>query len=47
MMSVLLWLDEIAIISFGFIGGVYFAFSFFVMQSLYKVSHPEAIRAMT
>ena len=46
MMSVLLWLDEIAIISFGFIGGVYFAFSFFVMQSLNKVSHPEAIRTM-
>ena len=45
-MSVLLWLDEIAIISFGFIGGVYFAFSFFVMQSLNKVSHPEAIRTM-
>jgi uncharacterized membrane protein len=46
MMSVLLWLDEIAIISFGFIGGVYFAFSFFVMQSLNKVSHSEAIRTM-
>ena len=45
-MSVLLWLDEIAIISFGFIGGVYFAFSFFVMQSLNKVSHSEAIRTM-
>ena len=45
-MSVLLWLDEIAIVSFGFIGGVYFAFSFFVMQSLNKVSYPEAIRIM-
>ena len=47
MMSVFLWLDEIAIISFGFIGGVYFAFSFFVMQSLNKISHSEAIRTMT
>ena len=45
-MSLLLWLDEIAIISFGFIGGIYFAFSFFVMQSLNKVSHSEAIRTM-
>ena len=43
MMSMLLWVDKVAIISFGFTGGVYFAFSFFVMQSLYKVSHPEAI----
>ena len=45
-MSLLLWLDEIAIISFGFIGGVYFAFSFFVMQSLNKISHREAILTM-
>ena len=44
--SKFLWLDEIAITSFGFIGGVYFAFSFFVMQSLNKVSHSEAIRTM-
>ena len=35
--SLLLWLDKIAIISFGFLGGVYFAFSFFVMQSLNKL----------
>ena len=41
-----LWLDEIAIISFGFIGGVYFAFSFFVMQSLKKTSDSDAIRTM-
>ena len=46
MISLFFWLDEIAIISFGFIGGVYFAFSFFVMQSLNKVSHTEAIRTM-
>tara|TARA_B100001559_G_C16199045_1_gene483587 strand:+ start:122 stop:628 length:507 start_codon:yes stop_codon:yes gene_type:complete len=46
MMSLLLWLDEIAIISFGFIGGVYFAFSFFVMQSLKKTSASNAIRTM-
>ena len=38
MISKTLLLDELAIISFGFIGGVYFAFSFFVMQSLNKVS---------
>ena len=44
--SSLLWLDEIAIISFGFLGGVYFAFSFFVMQSLNKIDHKEAIKAM-
>ncbi len=42
----LLWLDEIVIISFGFLGGVYFAFSFFVMQSLNKIDHKEAIKAM-
>ncbi len=29
MISKLLWLDEQAITSFGFIGGVYFAFSIF------------------
>ena len=46
MMSLLLLLDEIAIISFGFIGGVYFAFSFFVMQSLKKTSASDAIRTM-
>ena len=45
--SSLLWLDEIAIISFGFLGGVYFAFSFFVMQSLNKIDHKEAINAMS
>ena len=43
MMSMLLWLDKLAIISFGFIGGVYFAFSFFVMQSLKKTSAPNAL----
>ena len=46
MMSLLVWLDKVAIISFGFIGGVYFAFSFFVMQSLKKTSAPDAIRTM-
>ena len=46
MMSLFLWTDEIAIISFGFIGGVYFSFSFFVMQSLKKINHLDAIRAM-
>ena len=45
--SLLLLLDEIAVISFGFLGGVYFAFSFFVMQSLNKIDHKEAIRAMS
>ena len=45
--SLLLLLDEIAIISFGFLGGVYFAFSFFVMQSLNKFDHKEAIKAMS
>ena len=44
--SLLLLLDEIAVISFGFLGGVYFAFSFFVMQSLNKIGHIEAIKAM-
>ena len=44
--SLLLWLDEIAVISFGFLGGVYFAFSFFVMQSLNEIEHIEAIKAM-
>ena len=46
LMDVLLWIDEIAIICFGFIGGVYFAFSFFVMHSLKKINHLEAIRIM-
>ena len=46
MMSLLVWLDKVAIISFGFIGGVYFAFSFFVMQSLKKTSASDAIRTM-
>ena len=45
--SLLLWLDKIAIISFGFLGGVYFAFSFFVMQSLNEIDHKEAIKAMS
>ena len=45
--SLLLLLDKIAIISFGFLGGVYFAFSFFVMQSLNKIDHKEAINAMS
>ena len=45
-MSLLLWVDEIAIVSFGFIGGVYFAFSFFVMQSLSNTSSSVAIRTM-
>ena len=44
--SLLSLLDKIAIISFGFLGGVYFAFSFFVMQSLNKIGHVEAIKAM-
>ena len=44
--SLFLWLDKIAIISFGFIGGVYFAFIFFVMQSLNKASYSQAIRIM-
>ena len=35
-----------AILSFGFTGGVYFAFSFFVMQSLKKTSDSDAIRTM-
>lgn len=46
MISLLLLLDEIAIVCFGFLGGIYFAFSFFVMQSLNKINHLEAIRAM-
>ena len=46
MISLLVWLDKVAIISFGFIGGVYFAFSFFVMQSLKKTSASDAIRTM-
>ena len=37
--SLLLLLDEMAVISFGFLGGVCFAFSFFVMQSLNKIGH--------
>jgi uncharacterized membrane protein len=45
--SLLLLLDKIAIISFGFLGGVYFAFSFFVMQSLNEIDHKEAIKAMS
>ena len=45
-MDVFLWIDDIAIICFGFIGGVYFAFSFFVMHSLKKINHLEAIRIM-
>ena len=40
-------LEWIAIISFGFLGGVYFAFSFFVMRSLNELSGSEAIRIMT
>ena len=46
MMSLLLWLGKGAIFCFGFIGGVYFAFSFFVMQSLKKTSASDAIRIM-
>ena len=38
--------NEVAIISFGFIGGVYFAFSFFVMHSLNKHNPSEAIKIM-
>ena len=38
--------NEVAIISFGFIGGVYFAFSFFVMHSLNKNNPSEAIKIM-
>jgi len=40
------WLDELAVISFGLIGGVYFAFSFFVMQSLNNINSLNAIRTM-
>ena len=46
LMDVLLWIDDIAIICFGFISGVYFAFSLFVMHSLKKINHLEAIRIM-
>ena len=46
MTSILSWMNNIAIISFGFIGGVYFAFSFFVMQSLNKNSSSDAILTM-
>ena len=45
-MDLLLWIDDIAIVCFGFIGGVYFAFSFFVMHSFKKINHLEAIRIM-
>ena len=45
-MDIFLWINDIAIICFGFIGGVYFAFSFFVMHSLKKINHLEAIRIM-
>mgnify|MGYP001203358405 CR=1 FL=1 len=45
-MDIFIWIDHIAIICFGFIGGVYFAFSFFVMHSLNKINHLEAIRMM-
>ena len=45
-MNVFLWIDYIAIICFGFIGGVYTAFSFFVMHSLKKINPLEAIRIM-
>ena len=45
-MNVFLWIDDIAIICFGFIGGVYTAFSFFVMHSLKKINPLEAIRIM-
>ena len=45
-MDIFIWIDHIAIICFGFIGGVYFAFSFFVMHSLNKINHLEAIRIM-
>ena len=44
--DVLLWIDDIAVICFGFIGGVYFAFSFFVMHLFKKINHLEAIRIM-
>ena len=44
--SFFLWLDEIAVVCFGFMGGVYFAFSFFVMQSFNKISPLDAIRSM-
>ena len=40
------YINAIAIISFGFIGGVYFAFSFFVMHSLNKHNPSEAIKIM-
>ena len=40
------YMNEVAIVSFGFIGGVYFAFSFFVMHSLNKHNPSEAIKIM-
>ena len=40
------YLEWFAIVSFGFIGGVYFAFSFFVMQSLNELNSTEAIKTM-
>tara|TARA_B100000287_G_scaffold229937_1_gene216646 strand:- start:357 stop:830 length:474 start_codon:yes stop_codon:yes gene_type:complete len=40
------YLEWFAIVSFGFIGGVYFAFSFFVMQSLNELNRTEAIKTM-
>ena len=46
MAVLLLWLENAALISFGFMGGVYFAFSFFVMQSLNRLSHSDAILFM-
>ena len=45
-MDLLLWIDDIAIICFGFISGVYFAFFFFVMHSFKKINHLEDIRIM-
>ena len=41
-----IYLESIGIIVFGFLGGVYFAFSFFVMRSLNELSCSNAVRTM-
>lgn len=43
MITILLWF---AALSVGIMAGVYFAFSFFVMQSLDKIERPTGIAAM-
>ena len=44
-MDVFLWIDDIAIICFGFIGGVYLHF-FLCNAFVKKINHLEAIRIM-